>query len=113
MAFKTSLNARGCPEAPAATVDELHIASLVVQAAPGLADEVAESVRALPGARVHAASPTGKLVVTLEAPGLDPMLQQIQHIQRLSGVLNAALVYQCADTLDHMNEEISDAHGTT
>ena len=62
-----------------------------------------------PGARVHAASSTGKLVVTLEASTADEMLSRITAIQRTDGVLSAALVYQCADTLEAMNEEIPDA----
>ncbi len=63
----------------------------------------------MPGARVHAASPAGKLVVTLEAGTADEMLSQVNGIQRTDGVLSAALVYQCADTLEAMNEEIPDA----
>jgi nitrate reductase NapD len=47
--------------------------------------------------------------VTLEAPSSEEMTQSVSNIQRIDGVLSAALVYQCADTLDAMNEEISDA----
>jgi nitrate reductase NapD len=88
---------------------ELHIASLVVHAAPRRLDRVAEVVAALPGALVHASSVNGKLVVTLEEGSADAMAQVVLSIQRIDGVLSAALVYQCADSLDAMNEEISDA----
>jgi nitrate reductase NapD len=88
---------------------ELHIASLVVHAAPRRLDRVAEVVAALPGALVHASSVDGKLVVTLEEGSADAMAQVVLSIQRIDGVLSAALVYQCADSLDAMNEEISDA----
>ena len=64
---------------------------------------------AIPGAEVHATSPTGKLVVTLEASTADEMMSKLACIQRTDGVLSAALVYQCVDSLDAMNEEISDA----
>jgi len=37
------------------------------------------------------------------------MTRAVACIQRIDGVLSAALVYQCADSLDAMNEEISDA----
>jgi len=87
---------------------ELHIASLVVHAAPRRLDRVAEVVAALPGALVHASSVDGKLVVTLEEGSADAMAQVVLSIQRIDGVLSAALVYQCADSLDAMNEEISD-----
>ena len=54
-------------------------------------------------------SPGGKLVVTLEAGTADEMMSRLACIQRTDGVLSAALVYQCVDSLDVMNEEISDA----
>lgn len=88
---------------------ELHIASLVVHAAPSRLDSIAEAIAALPGAQVHAASASGKLVVTMEASTAAEITAAIAGIQRLDGVLSATLVYQCADSLDAMNEEISDA----
>jgi hypothetical protein len=52
----------------------------------------------------------GKLVVTLDAGSADEMLSRVNAIQRTEGVLSAALVYQYADTVEAMNEEIPDAH---
>ena len=88
---------------------ELHITSLVVHSTPKRVKGVSELIASMPGAVVHAASPAGKLVVTLEAGTGDEILSQINGIQRTDGVLSAALVYQCADSLDAMNEEIPDA----
>jgi nitrate reductase NapD len=88
---------------------ELHIASLVVHAAPKRIDQVAEVVAAMSGAFIHATSGKGKLVVTLEADTAEAMTQSVSLIQRIDGVLSAALVYQCTDSLDVMNEEVSDA----
>jgi len=90
-------------------LEELHIASLVVHAAPGRVTRVSEMVASIPGAKVHASSPLGKLVVTLETSTADEMMSKVVGIQRADGVLSAALVYQCADSLDAMNEEIPDA----
>lgn len=89
--------------------DELYIASLVVHAAPSRLERIAAAVAALPGALVHASSAGGKLVVTLEAPTSAGITAGIEGIQRMDGVLSATLVYQCADSLAAMNEEISDA----
>jgi len=89
--------------------EELHITSLVVHSTPRRVQGVSELIAAMPGARVHAASPAGKLVVTLEAGSAGEILSQVNGIQRTDGVLSAALVYQCADSLDAMNEEIPDA----
>jgi nitrate reductase NapD len=87
---------------------ELHITSLVVHSTPKRIQGVSDVVAALPGARVHAVSPAGKLVVTLEAGTAGEILSQVNVIQRTDGVLSAALVYQCADSLDAMNQELPD-----
>jgi len=89
--------------------DELHIASLVVHSTPRRVARVGEAVAALAGARVHAASANGKLVVTIEAGSAEAMTARVADIQHIDGVLGAALVYQCVDSLDAMNEEIPDA----
>jgi len=91
----------------------IHIASLVVHALPRHVQEVIAIIAALPGAQVHAASAAGKLVVTLEADSDSTMLEQIGTIQRLDGVLTAALVYQCADRREAMEEEVADAYRPT
>ena len=91
------------------TSDELHIASLVVHVAPRRLERVASQVAALPGAEVHASAANGKLVVTIEASSGDEMSRKTSTIGRIDGVLSTALVYQCADTLEAMNEEIDDA----
>ena len=94
--------------------DEIHIASLVVHAMPRHADEVIAAISGQPGAQVHAASATGKLVVTLEAGSDTEMLAAIGAIQQLDGVLCATLVYQWADRRDAMEEEVvcDDARST-
>ena len=89
--------------------EELHIASVVVHAAPRRAAAIAEAVAEMAGAQVHARTDGGKLVVTLEADSGAAMTAAVSRIQHLDGVLSVALVYQCADTLEAMNEEISDA----
>jgi len=91
--------------------DELHITGLVVHSTPKRVASVSDVIASMQGARVHATSPNGKIVVTLEASTSDEMMSMITGIQRADGVLSAALVYQCADTLEAMNEEIPSADG--
>ena len=86
--------------------DEVHIASLVVHAAPSRVATVTQAIRALREARVHAVSEAGKVVVTLETDTSAAMTDQIEAMRRLPGVLSAVLVYQCADSLEAMNEEM-------
>ena len=86
--------------------DELHIASVVVQCAPPRLGALTRELASLPGAVVHATSAEGKAVVTLEAASGDAVTAAVARIQGLDGVLSAALVYQCADTLEAMNQEM-------
>ena len=90
-------------------MEELHITSLVVHAAPSRVSRVRALIETIPEACVHGTSATGKLVVTLEARTSDEMMARVGQIQQADGVLSAALVYQCADSLDAMNEELPDA----
>lgn len=71
----------------------LHIASLVVLARPELFEAVKSNLRLLKGLELHQESPTGKLVVVLEAEDESQILDCIQQIGNLPGVLNAALIY--------------------
>ena len=87
--------------------EELHIAGIVVHAQPGSVERVAASIAGLPGTEVHAASPDGRLVVTLEAPGAREIAARMDCIQRLDAVLSASLVYQHNESLEAMMEEVS------
>jgi nitrate reductase NapD len=89
-------------------VAELYIASVVVHATPGRVARVREEIAMLAGACVHAASAGGKLVVTLEAGSAEAMTGRMTGIHRIEGVLGVALVYQCAESLAAMNEEMPD-----
>ncbi|VVO27403.1 chaperone NapD [Pseudomonas fluorescens] len=71
----------------------LHIASLVVLARPELFEAVKANLRLLKGLELHQQSPAGKLVVVLEAEDESQILDCIQQIGNLPGVLNAALIY--------------------
>ncbi|MDD2058188.1 chaperone NapD [Pseudomonas sp. GD03860] len=71
----------------------LHIASLVVLARPELLEAVKANLRLLDGLELHQQSALGKLVVVLEARDEAEILQRIEQINNLPGVLNAALIY--------------------
>jgi len=90
-------------------LEELHISSLVVHSTPKRVRQVEQAIAGIPGAQVHASSAGGKIIVTLEASTLDEMSAKVAGIQHTEGVLSAALVYQCVDSLDAMNKEIADA----
>ncbi|MCY1264681.1 Chaperone NapD [compost metagenome] len=71
----------------------LHIASLLVHCRPELMPALLPNLERLPGVEVHRHSPGGKLVVVLEVEHEQQILDCIDQIQQLPGVLGAALVY--------------------
>jgi nitrate reductase NapD len=73
--------------------EALHIASLVVLARPELLEAVKANLRLLDGVELHQESTAGKLVVVLETTHENQILQRIEQINNLPGVLNAALIY--------------------
>ncbi|MEE1866050.1 chaperone NapD [Pseudomonas auratipiscis] len=73
--------------------ETLHIASLVVLARPQLLEVVKANLRLLDGLELHQESAAGKLVVVLETANEHQILQRIDQINNLPGVLNAALIY--------------------
>ena len=73
--------------------ETLHIASLVVLARPELFEAVKANLRLLDNLELHQESAAGKLVVVLETTDENQILQRIEQINNLPGVLNAALIY--------------------
>jgi periplasmic nitrate reductase NapD len=88
--------------------EEVHVAGVVVHARPEHADAIAQAVAQLSDARVHAAAPDGRLVVTLEASSASVIAACIDAIQQLPGVLSCALVYQHNESLEAMMEVVAD-----
>lgn len=84
---------------------EFHVSSLVVLTQPSLRHRLAEQIGALDGAEIHAVSDEGKLVVTLEGPSQRPIMDAIDAINALPGVLSAALIYHQFDEDDAQGEE--------
>ena len=73
--------------------EELHISSIVVHARPEAAAAAAQSIEGMRGAEVHQRLPGGKLIVTLETPNTHDIMQHIERINDLPGVVSTALVY--------------------
>ena len=73
--------------------DELHISSLVVHGRPECLGPLRAELAGLPGVEIHAAAPSGKLVVTLETGSEQEILSRLATISALEGVLAASLVF--------------------
>jgi nitrate reductase NapD len=83
------------------------VAGVLVQAHERAANEIAAALREIPGAIVHAFA-AGKLAVTLEAADPASIVEQLTAIQRMPGVLSAALVSEHSAPLDTIDEELTD-----
>jgi nitrate reductase NapD len=73
--------------------DEFHISSLVVHCRRENAADVATALRAMDGMEVHGGVPEGKLVVTLETTAENEIVERLNQVQLLAGVLAATLVF--------------------
>jgi periplasmic nitrate reductase NapD len=72
---------------------EHHISSLVVHAMPDAVDRVSAELTALPGLELHAHDPCGKLILTLETADEAAIVERLNAIYGIRGVLSAALVF--------------------
>ena len=72
---------------------ECHISSLVVHSRPDRVSAIIERIRAIEGVEIHGGQETGKLIVTLETETEDQVVERINAIQLLEGVLAATLVF--------------------
>lgn len=71
----------------------MNISSLVVDARPDFLAPVRLALGAMPGVDVHAATPEGKLIVTLETDSNDSTTDTFSHIAAVEGVMSVAMVY--------------------
>ena len=72
---------------------ECHISSLVVHTRPEHVPAIVARIDAIHGAEVHGGHDTGKLIVTLETDTESQVVDRINAIQLLDGVLAATLVF--------------------
>ena len=76
------------------SIPESHIAGIVVHASQSNLEKIKQAISLLPGSEIHAVSPEGKMVVTLEASRSTVIADQLNAIHALPGVYSASLVYQ-------------------
>lgn len=72
---------------------EWHVASVIVHTRPEALDDTRHWLNGLEGCEIHARSDQGKLVLVVESPQAQTILDVIDQANDRPGVLNAALVY--------------------
>jgi nitrate reductase NapD len=78
---------------------EVHISSLVVHCLPQLAGTIAGRIAAIPGAELRGGA-GGKIIVLLETSNEAEIVERLNAIQILDGVLAATLVFHHVETIE-------------
>ncbi len=78
---------------------EWHISSLIVHAHPEALARIRPALARLPGIEIHAEAPNGKMVITLETENEQTIVEHINTISLLDGVLAATLVFHHVEAL--------------
>jgi periplasmic nitrate reductase NapD len=78
-------------EAPVAP--EQHISSIVVHSWPEQTDAVCDALATLEHVEIHARDPSGKLILVLETDDDSEVVERLNAIQSIPGVLSVALVF--------------------
>jgi len=73
--------------------EELHVSSLIVHVNIKKAERIETSINLLEGAEVITISPEGKAIVVLEAANQRMIMEVIDSINEIDGVINTGLVY--------------------
>jgi nitrate reductase NapD len=71
----------------------MNISSLIVDVRPESVPDVRRQLDAWPGIDVHAATPEGKLVVTIESDSDGQTAETFSQIGAIEGVMSVAMVY--------------------
>jgi len=85
-------------------MSDLHIAGCVAFVRPEAVDAVVGAIRASGVAEVPRHDPSGKLVILIEAPTSARVLDAMDAIRALEGVLAVHLAYQHAESESEMQE---------
>ncbi|NJD23876.1 MAG: glutamate synthase [Betaproteobacteria bacterium] len=84
----------------------MNISSAIIHIVPERIEVAAAALAALPGVEIHARTPEGKIVVTIEGDGTDTAANRYVELHGIPGVMSVAMVYQyCDDESD--SEEVA------
>ncbi len=78
----------------------MNISSLLLHVQPQRAEHVRAQLEQLPGVEVHAVTPEGRLIVTVEESAGLEMELAFEQLGSIPGVYATTLVYHHSETLD-------------
>lgn len=85
---------------------EIHIASCIARVRPDSLATSTAAIEALIGAPVSASDPMGKVVLVIEGGSTGALLDQMDRVRAIEGVLNIEMVYQHSEDEAAMKEYI-------
>lgn len=83
----------------------MNISSAIMHIAPARLEEACAALGQMPGVEIHARTPEGKVVVTLEDDNTNAAADSYVALHGLPGVASVAMVYQYSGE-DSVLEEI-------
>lgn len=75
----------------------MNISSVVLRSRPEALSAVRDSLAALPGVEVHAATCDGRLVITLQDAATASAADTFVKLHDIAGVMSVAMIYQYSD----------------
>jgi nitrate reductase NapD len=84
----------------------MNISSAIVHVVPARLDEACAALAGMRGVEIHARSPLGKVVVTLEDDDTESAANSYVALHGIPGVASVAMVYQYSDE-ESDTEEVS------
>jgi nitrate reductase NapD len=82
-----------------------NVCGVLVQVRPEQRGVMKQQLLAVPGLEIHADSPEGKLVITVESDDYQQAADTLTQIQTMKGVLSASLIYHHAEELEVTQSE--------
>nr|VFK55151.1 MAG: periplasmic nitrate reductase chaperone NapD [Candidatus Kentron sp. TUN]VFK61226.1 MAG: periplasmic nitrate reductase chaperone NapD [Candidatus Kentron sp. TUN]VFK62401.1 MAG: periplasmic nitrate reductase chaperone NapD [Candidatus Kentron sp. TUN] len=76
----------------------MDLCSILLHARPDNLSSVRNTLRALEGVEIHATTPDGRMVITVEGNNQEQFSRTVLQLQDIDGVIDASLVY-------HFHEE--------
>jgi nitrate reductase NapD len=77
---------------------EVHISSLLLRADPADMAQVIAAAEAIPYAEVPLSDASGKIIVAMETPSEQEIVDAMTRLQLTDGVVSAALIYHQTDS---------------
>jgi len=80
-------------------MNKYNICGVVIHAAQHKQQQIADTLSHQQGVEVHASTPEGRLVVTVESDDNYYVADTISSFKDIDGVLTASMIYQCSDDM--------------